>query len=363
MATSPQVPMTRSLSSHAPLRRNPRAVLARLAARPEADLPIYGPGGITEVLETRIAGLLGTERALFFPTGTMAQQVALRIHAEERGRLTFGAHPTNHLDLWEQQGYNAVHGLRYRRLGDPNRLMTLEDVAAPGDPMAAVLWELPQREIGGLLPAWEALTEQIDAARVAGAAAHLDGARLWEAQPFYDRPHAEIAGLFDSVYVSLYKGLQGVRGAVLAGSEAFIGAAHTWRWRLGGQIPDAWPLTLSALEGLDTIVPRMPDYLAHAREMAEAFHATGLLRTVPHVPQTPLFHVHLPVGAEAATKAARSFLEDTGMHAFGGAATTPLAGWSTVEISVGENAMEWEAAEAAEVFTEIVERARAQFGG
>ena len=78
------------------------------------------------------------------------------------------------------------------------------------------MWELPQRDIGGLLPAWDDLREQVVAARERGAATHLDGARLWEAQPFYGRPHAEIAGLFDSVYVSLYKGLQGVRGAVLA---------------------------------------------------------------------------------------------------------------------------------------------------
>lgn len=354
--------ITRSLSQHSPLTRNPRAVLARLAARPEADLPVNGPGGITDVLETRVAALLGKAQALFFPTGTMAQQVALRIHAEERGRRTFGAHPTNHLDLWEQQGYNAVHGLRFRRIGDPNRLMTLDDLTAPGEPLAAVLWELPQREIGGLLPEWAELTAQVDAVRDLGAAAHLDGARLWEAQPFYDRPHAEIAGLFDSVYVSLYKGLGGVRGAVLAGSEAFIATARVWRWRLGGQIPDAWPLTLSALDGLDTVVPRMPAYLEHAREIAAALAATGEITIVPEVPQTPLFHAHLPVSAEAAAKAARSMAEEYGIHLFGGTATVPLPRSCAVELSIGENAMELDAGEVAELFGDLLARARERFG-
>ncbi|GLZ75382.1 threonine aldolase [Actinorhabdospora filicis] len=355
--------ITRSLSTHSPLTRSPRAVLARLAARPEADLHVHGPGGITDVLETRVAALLGKERALFFPTGTMAQQVALRIHAEEKGRRTFGAHPSNHLDLWEQQGYNAVHGLRFRRIGDPYRLMTLEDLTAPGEPLAAVLWELPQREIGGLLPEWADLTAQVDAARATGAAAHLDGARLWEAQPYYERAHAEIAGLFDSVYVSLYKGLGGVRGAILAGSEAFVAAAQVWRWRLGGQIPDAWPLSLSALDGLDTIVPRMPAYLEHAREIAAALKGLDGVEVVPGVPQTPLFHVHLPVSAEAASKASMSIIDEYQIHLFGGAATAPLPGWSAVELSVGDNAMEFDGGEVAELFADLLDRARTRFGG
>ena len=71
--------------------------------------------------------------------------------------------------------------------------------------MAAVVWELPQRDLGGLLPEWDDLTEQIAAARATGAATHLDGARIWEAQTYYGRPFDEIASLFDTVYVSLYK--------------------------------------------------------------------------------------------------------------------------------------------------------------
>jgi threonine aldolase len=93
-------------------------------------------------------------------------------------------------------------------------------------------------------------------ARESGAAAHLDGARIFEAQTYYQRPLDEIAGLFDSVYVSLYKSIQGVRGAVLAGDEAFLAEAGVWRQRLGGGIRDAWPLALAAEAGLDDLMKR-----------------------------------------------------------------------------------------------------------
>ncbi|GIG68049.1 threonine aldolase family protein [Phytomonospora endophytica] len=356
---APRPEIRRSLSSHAPLRRKPRVVLARLMERPEADAPVYGPDSAMALLERRIAELLGKERALFFPSGTMAQQVALRMHAEMRGRRGFAAHPTNHLDLWEQQGYDVVHGLHYVRVGDANELMTTEDLAGIGEPVAAVLWELPQREIGGLLPEWDELREQIATVRSTGAATHLDGARLWEAQTFYERPFDEIAALFDTVYVSLYKGLQGIRGAVLASDAATIAEAEVWRWRLGGQIPDAWPLALAALDGLDNVLPRMAAFRDHAVALAAALNADGIATTVPLVPQTPMFHVHLPVGRRAASEASRVLLEETGTHLFGGTGSTPLPGRCAFEVSVGENAMEFEPEELAGLVRELVERAKA----
>ncbi|MFC7111269.1 threonine aldolase family protein [Nonomuraea rubra] len=205
-------PVRRALFLHAPIRRRPRAVLERMLELVDDDTPPDGPDGPVAVLERRLAGLLGKERALFFPSGTMAQQAVLRVYADRGGRRTFAGHPFTHLDVWEEQGYNAVHGLRFRRTGDPYELMTAQDLCAIGEPLAAVVWELPQRDLGGLLPEWDELGEQVGLMRATGAAAHLDGARLWEAQTYYRRPLDEIAGLFDSVYVSLYKSLQGVRG-------------------------------------------------------------------------------------------------------------------------------------------------------
>src|SRR6185369_15444353 len=104
--------------------------------------------------------------------------------------------------------------LHAKLVGDGHALVTLADLERIAEPIAALLLELPQREIGGLLPAWEELSAIVSWARARGAALHLDGARLWESQPFYGRPLAEIAGLFDSVYVSTYKTLGGLAGCV-----------------------------------------------------------------------------------------------------------------------------------------------------
>jgi threonine aldolase len=327
----------------------PRTVLARLLEYVDADTPPEAPMAL---LEQRMAALLGKEAALFFPTGTMAQQVALRVHGSHRGRRAFAAHPLTHLDLWEAQGYNAVHGLWFHPVGDPNELMTVADLAAVAEPVAAVVWELPQRELGGLLPEWDDLADQVAMARAAGAATHLDGARLWEAQPWYGRPHAEIAGLFDSVYVSLYKGLQGIRGAVLAGEAATVAEAGVWRSRLGGATPDAWPLALAALHGLDTLLPRMPEFRDHAVAIAAAVNADGVARTVPDPPQSPLFHIHLPATKRAVERAGA----DLPVQLFPRVRSSPDPSRCSFEVSVGENAMEFTPGEIVSLIHDLLAR-------
>jgi threonine aldolase len=237
--------------------------------------------------------------------------------------------------------------------------MTAADLAAIGEPLAAVLWELPQRDLGGLLPEWDDLVEQVAVARAGGAAAHLDGARLWEAQTYYRRPFEEIAGIFDTVYVSLYKGLLGTRVAVLAGDAATVAAAGVWRTRLGGAIPDAWPLALTALAGLDTIPPRMPAFRDHAMAIAAAINADGAARTCPEPPQTPLFHVHLPAPRSAVERAGAAMLAERGVQLFPRVRSLPDPGRCAFEITVGENAMEFTPEEVAGLIRELLDRAAA----
>ncbi|QFZ20015.1 threonine aldolase family protein [Saccharothrix syringae] len=336
----------RSLVLHSTLRRDPHAALRRLLDRVP---PGTAPEAPTEELERRIADLLGKPAALFFPSGTMAQQVALRVHADRTGRRTFAAHAQCHLAVWEEGGHHAVHGLRHKVVGDRHRLITADDLAEVREPVSALLLELPQRDLGGLLPTWDDLVAQTTWARDRGAAAHLDGARLWEAQPHYDRPHAEIAALFDTAYVSLYKGLEGVRGAVLAGDRETVDTASVWRRRLGGAIPDAWPLAAAALVGLDEVLPRMAEFRDHAVAIAAAINADGYARTHPEVPQTPLFHVHLPAPTEAVAAASRRILEETGVELPRRPLTTADPGRCAVELSIGVLALEFSPQEVAEL--------------
>src|SRR5688500_11779497 len=131
----------RSLSNHSGPRRSPHEVLRRLAERVTPDAKAEDP---VRELEDRVAGLLGKQKALFFPSGTMAQQAALRVHAERTGRHAFAGHPQSHLHVWENQGYSAVHGLRFHPAGDRNALLTLDDLKTVHEPLAAIVIELPQ---------------------------------------------------------------------------------------------------------------------------------------------------------------------------------------------------------------------------
>lgn len=336
----------RSLVAHAPLRRDPHTILRRMLDRVPPGTPVDAP--VAE-LEERVADLLGKPAALFFPTGTMAQQTALRVHAERLGRPTFAAHPQCHLALWEGNGYSAVHGLRFHPVGDHNGLITLDDLHGISEPLSALLLELPQREVGGLLPDWDELVAQTRWAAERGVARHMDGARLWESQPHYDRPLSDIAGLFDTVYVSLYKGLEGVRGAVLAGERDLVDEAAQWRRRLGGDIPDAWPLAVAALVGMDEVLPRMAEFRDHAVALAAAVNADGFARTVPEVPCTPMFHLLLPMPRQEAEAAARELVEERGIHLFTRAQTTTDPRVCKVEVMVGVNGLAFSPGELVEL--------------
>ena len=146
------------------------------------------------------------------PSGTMAQQIAARIWSERSGRRLIGMHPTCHLELHEERGYSRLHDLQATLIGPADRPMSASDLASVAEPLAAVIVELPTRENGGRLPPWDDLVELCATARDRGTAVHLDGARLWEAAAGYDRPLPDITELFDSTYVSFYKGIGALPG-------------------------------------------------------------------------------------------------------------------------------------------------------
>ncbi|MFI8947407.1 threonine aldolase family protein [Streptomyces sp. NPDC053750] len=309
---------------------------------------LYG-NGVVEALEDKVAALLGTEAAAFFPTGTMAQQVALRCWAARTGNPVVALHGLSHPERHERNAFSRVSGLHPVRVTDEPRLPTADEVRDFEEPFGALMLELPLREAGFALPTWEELTEVVEAARERDAVVHFDGARLWESTVHFDRPLAEIAGLADSVYVSFYKSLKGYGGAALAGPRTLVEEARAWRHRYGGQVFQQFPTVLSALAGLERELPRLPEYVAHARVVAaalrEGFAAAGLpwARVHPEVPHTHEFQVWLPYDADVVGEAAVRHGEETGTLLFSRAWDTPGPGMAVTEVSVDEAGLDWTA--------------------
>jgi threonine aldolase len=339
-----------------PRRRDPRTMLLELAERAPAvgEADRYGGGMLAERLEARVAELLGKEAAVWMPSGTMAQQIALRIHAVQTGRSLVAFHPQCHVDVHEERGYEWLHGLHATLLGDPNRLIRAEDVTKLSEPHAAVLLELPQRDLGGRLPDWDELVATTEAARAGGAAVHLDGARLWQCGPFYERPLDEIAALFDTVYVSFYKDLGAPAGCALAGPAELIAQARVWLVRHGGRMFSVFPLLLAAERGLDEVLPRMPDYVAHTRALAAALAELDDVSIVPDPPQTAMFHLYLKGDAERLNESAVEIAEQS--RTWLGAHFVPTADPSvaSTELSIGEGNLAVAPHEAAELYSELV---------
>ena len=339
---------TRFLSWHG--MRRPADLLAELPDEIAPDR--YGDGGVVTELEGEVASLLGKPAAAFFPSGTMAQQVTLRVHADARGRRVVLFHPTCHVDRQEGGGYERLHHLVGRPVGDELRLITLGDLQAVAEPPGALLLELPQREIGGQLPSWEELVEQVAWAHEHGAAAHMDGARLWGCEPFYGRSLAEIAGLFDTVYVSLYKQLGGITGAVLAGPEDVVAEVREWRKRHGGTLYALWPYAASALDGLRKRLPRMPAYREHALAIAAAVKELPGVEVVPDPPHTSMMHLLLPTGADELRAAALRMAEHERIWTWPRSVPTGSSHLQRVELEVGDATLEF----TPEEFRDVLQR-------
>jgi len=274
------------------------------------------------------------------PSGTMAQQIALRIWCDAAHVPTIAYHPLSHLEIHESRGYAMLHGLRALTVGPQTRLMTVDDVRAIAEPLGAFLVEIPQREIGAQLSAWDDLVAICAAARETGAKLHLDGARLWEAAPYYGRSHAEIAALFDSVYVSFYKGLGAMAGAMLAGDAGFIAQARTWQHRHGGRLVSIAPIALSAQLGFERKVGMMGAYFERAKAIASALEGTRGLAIVPNPPQTNTFHIFMDGTNAELERRAHDHARETGTFAFARLAPTTNPDVAKWEFVVGDATMQ-----------------------
>ncbi len=331
---------SRWLHGHGPSEPGPlmREVAAWCDAQ-SARFDVYGTGDLIEQFEARVAELLGFPAARFFPSGTMAQQIALRIWSDRAGNDRVGMHPTSHVELHEQRGYAHLHRLHATLVGPIASPLVAEHFAAVAEPLAALLIELPIREAGGQLPTWDQLTELKQAVGDGPTRLHLDGARLWECAAWFGRSYAEICDGFDSVYVSFYKGIGALPGAMLLGARDFIDQAIVWQRRCGGNLYTLAPNVASAAMLLDRRLARMPDYYRRAREIAGVVNGIDGLTVLPAPPHTNMMHVFVARDAEAAMLARDRVAEEHRLWLFGGARPADLPGHCRFELYVGDAAL------------------------
>ena len=300
----------------------------------------YGNGDLIQRFEAEVAELLGYPAARFMPSGTLAQQAALRIWAERAGINHVAMHPTAHLELHEQRGYSHLYGLKATLVGPIDRPMLADHLAEVPEQVAAVLIELPTREAGGLLPSWDELEAIKKAGRDREARLHLDGARLWECGPAYERSYAEICDGFDSVYVSFYKGIGALPGAMLLGPEDFVAEAAVWQRRSGGNLYTLTPNVASAAMQFEERLARMPELLERARVAAEVLAAIDGISVKPDPPQVNMFHVFFDLDVEAALGARNRVAEELRLWTFGWVVPVDVPDTCRTEIYIGEAAME-----------------------
>jgi len=252
----------------------------------------YGNGEVINNFEEIIATELGTDGSVFYPSGTMAQQIALRIWCDRNELLKVAYHPLSHLEIYEQDGLKVLHNIETILLGEKNRLFTIEDLKKL-DQVSVVLFELPQREIGGQLPEWNDLVGMIKYCKERGFKTHLDGARLFECLPYYDKTAKEVVDLFDSAYISFYKGFGGITGAILAGSNDFLTESKIWKRRHGGDLYQLFPYIVSAQKKFELRKDRMKDYYQNAVKYAKMLNTIKGFKTIPEIPVSNMFHLYI----------------------------------------------------------------------
>ena len=274
---------------------------------------VYGTGALIEEFQNKIAKFLGKDAAVFFPSGTMAQQIAMRIWSEKKGIKRVAYHPQSHLEIHEEEGLKHLHGIESVLLADKTRLIGPGDVRNMDTNISCLLLELPQREIGGELPTYEELEAISAFCHEKGIILHLDGARLLEVLPYYQKSAEEICSLFDSVYISFYKGVGGIAGAILAGDDAFVKESVVWKRRHGGDLISLYPYILSADHYFSQRQDRFNQYYENAKELASLYNECHGVKTRPVIPVSNMFHIHFSLPKAKVEPVLISVYEETGV--------------------------------------------------
>jgi threonine aldolase len=235
---------------------------------------VFGEDPTVSELERLTAELLGKEAALFVPSGTMANQLAVRVHVQPGEEVLLEADA--HIYAKEAGGAAAISGATCRTIVGRNGIFTADELMASIRPRDVhhprsrlVCVENTHNFGGGTIWPLETLTHLAEAARERGLAVHMDGARLWNAAVASGVPESRFAGVCDSVAVCFSKGLGAPVGSALAGGAEFIDRARRFRKMLGGGMRQAGIIAAGALYALGHHRRRLAEDHANARALAD----------------------------------------------------------------------------------------------
>jgi threonine aldolase len=256
-------------------------LLAEIAEQRGIAVDDYSRGGVVGELEEKMAALLGKERAVFLPTGTLANHLAVRLLTGGRGRRVLVQRESH---LWNDEGDCAttLSGLTLVPLAPGRATVTLGEIeeavaGAPemrvAVPVGAIAIETPVRRVAGEVFEPNELRAIAAFARERGIGLHLDGARLLIESAYTGIAPEDTASLFDTVYVSLWKYLNAASGAILAGPRALLDGLYRERRMFGGSLPHAWPCAAVALHCLDGFAARFAEAVALSERLLEALAA------------------------------------------------------------------------------------------
>jgi threonine aldolase len=279
------------------------------AADAEVGDDVYREDPTIDELEARAADLLGKEVALFLPTGTMANQVAVRTHTEHGQEVL--CERESHVVRWELGGMAQLSGLQLRTLEGNDRGVLRpeqvreghveEDLHRPGTGLLCL--ENTHNSKGGSVLTAEEVDTAAEAARERGVPTHVDGARLFNAAAALDVPASRIVESADSAMVSLSKGLGAPVGSVLAGSEGFVERARRNRKLFGGGMRQAGIVAAPGLVALENR-HRLDEDHENARVLAAGLD--GIEGLSAREPETNI----VLVDTEGTGRTAEAFLAD-----------------------------------------------------
>lgn len=252
----------------------PGEAMRRAMAAARVGDDVLGEDPTVRALEERIAALLGKERALFVPSGTMGNQLALRAQSQPGQQLI--CHVDSHVQRYEGGAPAALSGLQVSCVHDAHGNLPWDAIAPLlGDPddvhaaePAILSFENTHNRCGGRVLDADLARASADRAHAQGMRVHLDGARLWNAAVASGSSPAELAAHADTVSVCLSKGLGAPVGSLLAGSAATVRRAHRLRKQWGGGMRQAGILAAAGLFALDHHLERLAEDHARARRLA-----------------------------------------------------------------------------------------------